>query len=86
MEKMILELVGVAGFLMILIAFTFNAMGRMQRSGYPYGLLNAVGSVILGYYAYANQVIVFVALEAVWAAVAFWVLAQRYYDQEVTSH
>lgn len=77
MENLVLELVGASGFLMILVAFAMNAVGRMERSGYPYGLLNVVGSVILAYYAFVNEVMVFVALEVVWAAVGIWVLAQR---------
>ena len=77
MEKIILEAIGATGFVMILVAFTLNAVGRMEHGGYSYGLLNAVGSIILAYYAYMNHVMVFVALEVVWAAVAIWVLAQR---------
>jgi hypothetical protein len=74
---MILEAIGATGFLMILIAFALNAVGRMEHAGYAYGLLNVVGSIILAYYAFENKVMVFVVLEVVWATVALWVLAHR---------
>lgn len=71
--------VGAIGFVAILIAFGFNAVGRLPTGGYVYSGLNLVGASILAWYATDKDVPIFVALEGAWAAIALFGLGRKLY-------
>ena len=57
---------------MILGAFALAQFRGLDRHGYPYLLLNAVGGAILAVMAGKEQQWGFLLLQAVWTLVALW--------------
>ena len=69
-------MVQIAGALLILVAFAAAQFGRLDQSSRVYLALNLVGSVILAVLAWYEKQLGFLLLEAVWALVSAWGLAQ----------
>jgi len=65
------------GAIAILAAFALMLLGRLGRRDLVYLLLNVIGSLLLTIDAWLEHQWGFVSLQAVWAAVAGWGLAQR---------
>jgi hypothetical protein len=70
------QIVQVAGALLILIPFTAAQFDRMSPHAPSYLVLNLAGSLILTVLAALDSDWGFLLLEAVWAAVSAWSLAQ----------
>jgi hypothetical protein len=64
------QAVSVAGAIMILVAYTANQLGLMDRVHPAYSWLNLVGALILTIVAYRAQQWGFVLLEGVWTIVS----------------
>jgi hypothetical protein len=62
--------VQVAGSLLVLAAFVAALTGRLDQSGRPYLVLNAVGSGVLAACAVVRLEWGFLLLEGVWALVS----------------
>jgi hypothetical protein len=73
---MLLDVLQVAGAILILIAFVAAQRGVMSPQAVSYLVLNFVGSVLLAYLALHDENWGFVLLETVWAVVSAWGLAQ----------
>ncbi|MBL0163263.1 MAG: hypothetical protein IPP82_06365 [Xanthomonadales bacterium] len=71
------EVVQIAGALMLLICFLLAQSKRMSPEGYPYLLLNLVGSAIMTMTALITYQWGFVFMEGVWALFSAWGLMQR---------
>lgn len=71
-----MELLQIAGALLILAAFAGNQRGLMGPHALSYLVLNLVGSVVLSWVALEDEDWGFLLLEAVWAVVSAWSLAQ----------
>lgn len=67
---MLIQLVSLAGAMMILAAFTLQQMGRWKPADALYLQANFVGSAILTAVAWIEQQLGFLLLEAAWAAVS----------------
>jgi hypothetical protein len=65
-----LQLVQVAGSLLILAAFVGSQAGRLSTTSTPYLLLNVVGSGVLAVLAALESQFGFLLLEGVWAVVS----------------
>ncbi|HVL87364.1 MAG TPA: hypothetical protein VM681_05060 [Candidatus Thermoplasmatota archaeon] len=61
---------GAVGLVLLVSAFSANALGRMARDGVAYTGMNLGGSAILGVYSWYLNAPIFVVLEVVWASVA----------------
>ena len=72
----VLQLVGLAGAAMILVAYVGHQMRRMDSSGTLYNVLNAIGSGILTYVALRPFQAGFVVLEGTWAVVSVYALVR----------
>jgi hypothetical protein len=70
------QIVQVAGALLILIPFIAAQFDRMSPHAASYLLLNLAGSLVLTVLAALDSDWGFLLLEAVWAAVSAWSLAQ----------
>ena len=64
-------LLGVTGAGLILIGFIANEFGKLTARSFLYDLLNLVGSLLLLYYGLMLEAWPFVALNSIWALVAF---------------
>ena len=74
---MIETLIGTAGLLMLLGAFTLNVLGRLARENPLYDGLNALGAGALVWYGLVNKTPIFVVMEAVWALIALVMLVAK---------
>jgi hypothetical protein len=63
-------LVGLVGASIILVGFLLNQTGRLNADSLLYDVLNAVGSLVLIYYAVLLDSYPFVVLNAVWLIVS----------------
>jgi len=70
------QLVQVAGALLILAAFAATQFDRLEPHSRPYLVLNVAGSLILTVLAWSERQYGFLLLEAVWALISLWGLAQ----------
>ena len=59
-------LIGILGMVCILIAFLLNQLKVWKQEMLIYDLTNAIGSFLLGLYAYVGEVWPFLVLNAVW--------------------
>ena len=75
------QLVQVAGSLLVLVAFAASQRGALSPHSRPYLLLNLVGSTILAVLAAHERMWGFLLLEACWALVLGWALAQSVRDR-----
>ncbi len=71
------ELFGALGLLLLLFAFYLVSSGRYSHHHIAYNLLNFVGSLILGLYAYHIRSIIFIVLEFIWTMVALYFIVQN---------
>jgi hypothetical protein len=65
------------GAIIILVPFALLLLGHMARQGAAYLWLNLIGSTLLAIDAWLQRQWGFIILQAVWALVAAWGLAQR---------
>lgn len=70
------QVIQVAGALLILAGFAAAQFGWLAVSSRAYLVLNLVGSVILTYLAWHEELWGFLLLEVVWAAVSLWSLVR----------
>lgn len=69
-----IQIVSLAGSLLILAAFAANQLGRMTAEERRYTLLNLVGASILAVVAFVEEQWGFLLLEGVWATVSLYAL------------
>ncbi len=72
-----LEIIQITGALMLLVCFLLVQAKRMSSEGYPYLLLNLIGSAAMTVTALIANQWGFVFLEGVWALFSAWGLLQR---------
>ncbi len=70
------QIVSLGGSVIILSAFIGNLFGKIRASGYPYVVLNVVGSAILSTIAILEEQWGFLLLEGVWTIVSVYSLAR----------
>jgi hypothetical protein len=67
----IIDLIGLAGGLLILFGFYRVSIGRWKGTSFWYELDNLAGAALLSAYSYSKMAYVSILLNAVWAFVAF---------------
>jgi hypothetical protein len=72
------QIVSVAGSLLILLAYTANQTGRMAPERAAYSLINAIGAGILAVVAVLERQWGFLLLEGVWTAVSLVALTRTW--------
>jgi hypothetical protein len=72
-----LQLVQVAGAVAVLAAFALAQFGVLTQRSWTFLGLNLAGSALLAVLAYLERQWGFLLLEAVWALVSAWGLANR---------
>jgi hypothetical protein len=72
-----IQIVSIAGSLMILAAYAANQTGRWTAARLEYMVLNLVGSAILAVVAVVEEQWGFLLLESVWAIVSAYALLRR---------
>ena len=73
---MIAMIIGTLGVSLLLVGFGLNITHRLSETSATYLIINIVGSLMAGWYAFVGEVYPFVVLEIVWALVAFVKLLQ----------
>ena len=76
-EIRVVEVVQIVGALMLLLCYLLAQAKRMSPEGYPYLLLNLVGSLVMTITALIAYQWGFVFMEGVWALFSAWGLMQR---------
>jgi hypothetical protein len=66
--------IGIAGLLLILLAFALNLFHKISPKSVSYNLLNIFGSGILAYYAVLLNSIPFLMLQIVWGILSLFKL------------
>jgi hypothetical protein len=64
------QLLQIAGAICILTGFALSQAHRLSADGYPYLILNFIGSSILAWLAFDDRQWGFLLLEGVWALVS----------------
>lgn len=65
------DLVGIAGAVIVLIAFVLNQQNRWQNTDIKYDLANCIGSVLLFAYALLISSLPFFIINLIWAGLSF---------------
>jgi hypothetical protein len=71
------DLIGISGAILVLLAFLQNNRGKWTAETVWYDVLNAVGSGLLLIFAVLTGSIPFVITNAVWTAFSAWDLITR---------
>jgi hypothetical protein len=74
---MFLQIISLAGAIMILVAYAGNQRGWMDKARPTYNLLNLVGSGLLAWVAIVDQRWGFIFLETAWALLSLPPLLAR---------
>jgi hypothetical protein len=74
---MFLQIISLAGAIMILVAYAGNQRGWMDKARPTYNLLNLVGSGLLAWVAIVDQRWGFIFLETAWALLSIPPLLTR---------
>lgn len=72
--NVIIEIIGIAGGLFILIAFFYASTGRWNGKTFWYEFNNFVGSLLLFFYTYQKDAYTNIVLNLLWAVVACYAL------------
>ena len=72
-----IQIISLAGALLILLAFTLQQRGRWQAQETRYLVCNAVGALTLSVVAWFEQQWGFLLMESVWTAVSLYGLLVR---------
>jgi len=62
------------GAMLILVAYAGHQLRKMDSNGATYNILNAVGSMLLGYVALRPFSLGFVILEFTWVGISVWAM------------
>ena len=62
------------GAMLILLAYAGHQLGKMNPRAAAYNVLNAIGSLLLGYIALRPFSLGFVILEFTWVAISVWAM------------
>jgi hypothetical protein len=71
-------LTGIAGMLILLIAFILNLLMKLTEDSLTYCLLNVIGGALLATYAYNIRSFPFFVLEIIWAISALYKIVLIY--------
>ena len=77
MPEPLVQLIEIAGALLILAAFVLSQFRGLDRHSLPYLLPNLIGAAVLAVLAGVSQQWGCFLLQTVWAAVALWGLIGR---------
>ncbi|MGH2981237.1 MAG: CBU_0592 family membrane protein [Solirubrobacterales bacterium] len=80
------QVIQIVGAVLILVAFAGAQAGRLVPHSRFYLVLNLVGSAVLAVLAAIEHQLGFLLLEAVWALVSLWGLAQVLRGRTPVSH
>ena len=69
--------IGIAGAVLVLIAFLLSSMKRLSRGSYAYMFINGLGGFALAYYAIATGAVVFAVLNIVWGGVEVYYFVKK---------
>lgn len=69
-----LLIIGLAGMIMILLAFILEDLNEIHRGGLYYNLLNLVGALLLTIYAIIRDDVIFIILNIFWIVIAIYFL------------
>lgn len=73
----LLDAIGSFGFILILAAFFLNLSKKIIRNTFAYNGLNFAGSLIMGFYAYEINSILFVVFQFIWASISLYFLLKK---------
>jgi hypothetical protein len=79
------QVIQVLGSLLILAAFAATQRGALSQNSRTYLSLNLVGSAVLAVLAASEKQFGFLLLEACWAVVSAWGLAQQLRRRELSA-
>ena len=66
----IVDLIGFIGVFQILLAYTLNVSGRLEKNNLTFILLNLLGAILACLASILMEYIPFIILEGVWAIVS----------------
>lgn len=69
---------GIFGLVLLLTAFIAAETGKITARGYRFNGANAIGSLLLGIYAWNLNSWIFVTLESIWVIAAVFFMIERY--------
>jgi hypothetical protein len=71
------EWIGTAGVSLLLLAFAFNLLGKLNSQSFLYLFLNIIGAALACWSSYIINFWPFVVLEGVWALSSLFTLATK---------
>lgn len=71
------EIIGIVGLGLLIFAFILNHGKHKKRFTFTYNGLNFIGSLMLVYYAYTINSIVFIILNITWAFFALYFIVKQ---------
>jgi len=73
---MLMQLISIAGAVMVLMAFAAHQMDRMPKETYAYQLLNLFGGTLLAWAAISTKQAGLILIEGAWAVISAYGLVR----------
>lgn len=74
----LIDIIGLVGVVLILLAYFFSQIGRWQHNSYPYLYSNLFGAILVMYSLYFNWNLASFVIECFWLLISIYGLTKRY--------
>jgi hypothetical protein len=75
------DIVGILGVTIVLVAYFFLQLNKLQVSSYIYSIINAVGSLLILFSLYFDWNLSAVVIEIAWAGISMMGIIRRFLEK-----